>query len=218
MKLYLQLVGVAALAIAVSASAQQGTARIVPTAGQSTPTNAEQGQTPDTAGPTLKETSDWLKSTLEGYGGGCNDVQSYTKISDVSIDSSCRLSYKETFIWSSGVPDHFKKHIGDVFRTNLISIPLGAVSDVQAGIGSNSDCGDQWGIAINTGNVAAATINGSPNSNAGITISNRPGMSAGAAVPQSPAQMSPRIQKAIQHAVNLCRGTYQGPAPTKDPF
>ena len=105
-------------------------------------------------------------------------------------------------------------------KQQVISIPLGAVSDVQLLSSSSpgSGCADGWSIDVNTGNVAVVTLNGSPYSRASININNQPSMSAGAAVPQSPAQMVPRIQKAIQHAVDLCRGTYKAPPTAKEPF
>ena len=81
MKLHMRLIGAAALAVAISVAAQQWTARSIDViAGQSTPTNAEQGQTPDSAGPTLKETSDWLKPTLEAYGGGVGTTEAICHI------------------------------------------------------------------------------------------------------------------------------------------
>jgi hypothetical protein len=211
MKLCLQLIGAAALAIAVSASAQQGTARIVPAADQSGLTNTEQGQTPDSAGPTLKETSDWLKSNLESYGGGCfndyahnNNREVDHKIFDVSIDNSCKLNYKESPFWL----DNNKS----LRPPQLISIPLGAVSDIHvydAKDGGDDNCKLGSTIVIKTGNIVGG---------AQIDIKKQPSVPTGAVIPPTPEQMALRIQKAIQHAVELCRGTYTAPPSAKDPF
>jgi hypothetical protein len=212
MKLYLRQIGAAALAIAISVAAQRGTARIVLAAGQSSPINTGQGQTPDSGGPSLKETSDWLKSNLEAYGGGCFNDTYYQKISDVSIDNSCKLSYKDALIKNSN---------NKIFLQRAYSIPLGAVSDIQLSSSGSpgTGCADGWLIEVNTGNIAVVTSNGgSPMPVARININNQPSMSVGGVVPQSPAQMAPRIQKAIQRAVNLCRGSFKAPPQAHEPF
>ncbi len=205
MKFYLQQIGAATLAVTISVATQQWIARTVVIAGQSSPTNAEQRQMSDSAPPTLKETGDWLKSNLEAYGGGCwhsgqNEPSSEEKFSDVSIDNSCRLSYRRSLVHSNG----------KAFNQQVISIPLGAVSDVQVQETSDGgDCGSWMSIAVRTGNIAGG---------ADININREHSVSAGAIIPQSPAQMAPRIQKAIQHAVELCRGTYKAPPTAKEPF
>jgi hypothetical protein len=211
MKLYLQPIGAAALAIAVSASAQQGTARIVPTAARSGPTTAGQDKAPDSGGPTLKETSDWLKLNLEAYGGGCfndnadsNNRRLDHNIFDVSIDNSCRLNYQESAVWL----DNNKS----LNKPRLNSIPLGAVSDIQVydakdSIDANCKLGSM--IVIKTGNIVGG---------AQIDIKKQPSVPAGAEIPPTREQMALRIQKAIQHAVELCRGTYKAPPTAKEPF
>jgi hypothetical protein len=205
MKLYLRVISAAALAVAISVAVQRS-AEIVLAASQSGPINTEQGQTPDNAGPTLKETTDWLKTNLEGYGGGCWNSggempSSEEKISDVSIDSSCRLSYKTSLVHSNG----------KAFHQQLISIPLGAVSDIQLGSVSSpgTGCADNWQIVVKTGNIVGGAT---------IDINREPSVVAGTIVPPTPTQMAPRIQKAIQRAVDLCRGTYKAPPSAKEPF
>jgi hypothetical protein len=213
MKLFLQSAGAAALAIAVSASAQQGTARMVSAAARSGPTTAGQDKAPDSGGATLKETSDWLKVNLEAYGAGCfndnadgNNRRLDHRIFDVSIDNSCRLSYQEAAFW----PDNNKS----LNKPRLISIPLGAVSDIHvydAKDKGEDGTGCNYGstIVIKTGNIVGG---------ADIDIKKRPSVPAGAEIPPTPEQMALRIQKAIQHAVELCRGTYKAPPTAKEPF
>jgi hypothetical protein len=51
-----------------------------------------------------------------------------------------------------------------------------------------------------------------------IYIGNNPHVTPGAPLPEDIDQMAPRIQKALQHAVDLCRGTFNAPAQSKQPF
>ena len=162
--------------------------------------------TPD-GSPTLKETSDWLAKTLADYGG--SDWDTYpARVADVGIDNTC------TFRWKA-VTDPGKHSSYDGF-----AVPLGAVTSVA--ISPQSSDGHNWlDLNISTGNVAA--IRGSGGSvpateMSWIVISRMPAPKLNAPTPETPEQMAPRIQKALQHAVDLCRSTYQAPAQSKELF
>jgi hypothetical protein len=167
--------------------------------------------TPD-GSPTLKETSDWLASTLGEYGGNkFPDLGPVTVIADAHIDNRCTFEYQEI--------SHSTSH----FPNSNISLPLGAVTqilphqDLDRGV---------VGVDLVTGNVNAVVIkyvdakagSDSAAARATIIVSRTPPPRAGAEVAQQPSQMIPRIISAMQHAVDLCHSAYQPAAQTKQPF
>jgi hypothetical protein len=166
-------------------------------------------------GPTLKETGEWLKTTLEQYGGFySNGVNSF--IDNVQLDAGCNLTYAERVFTN----DHPKW----VDRT-FISIPLGAVVSAESDLTSISDA---YAIVLKTGDIAAIQKvgiyhssrlnNTQSNPYVGITLGQRPTAVPGGLVPQSPEQIGPRVLSAIQHAVSLCRSSYAAPTRPKEPF
>ena len=169
--------------------------------------------TPD-GSPTLKETSDWLAQTLAGYGGNNFETQT-TVLYDIGITNDCN------FHFTMKTTDRDTKHW---FNSSDVSIPLGAVTSVEPY--ADPDTGRNTDVTIHTGNVEAMQFvsHGWQNkgTNSGnqifIPVEHRPGAQPGAEVPQSPAQMVPRIVTALEHAASLCRSVYKAPVQTKQPF
>lgn len=169
-------------------------------------------QTVDGQGATMQETQQWLKQNLEDYGGGCYNQFFDTKISNVDIDSACNLTYTNTMV----PREHdLKPRRGQAF------IPLGAVTAVELGTLSGGECGERQVLTLRTGNLALVRDpekSGITLDWLGIKIGNEPSPVPGSPMPQSVTQMAPRIQKALQHAVDLCRGTFKAPQQSKEPF
>lgn len=159
--------------------------------------------TPD-GSPTLGETRDWLAKVLVEYSGhgGPTDFEWTT---GASIDNTCHLS------WTTDVYDGNSPHPR---RGSRYSLPLGAVTDVSiADSKIMIATGDVAAIAHDSpwlhqnGNQSSAYINLMPDFHpANNTV----------VVPLN--EIAPRIQKALQHAVDLCKSVYQQPAQTKEPF
>jgi hypothetical protein len=162
--------------------------------------------TPD-GSPTLKETSDWLANSLADYAGVDDGaISSSTSVSNVAIDNTC------TFRWSESY--YREKHPSYVY-----ALPLGAVSEITA----LPDNGGNWfDLMIKTGDVAAIRGSGQMaipvSSIVTIQIGRRPSPKLNAPSPETAEQMAPRIQKALQHAADLCRSTYQAPPQAKQAF
>lgn len=161
--------------------------------------------------PTLQETSDWLAKTLEAYGGK-DDERVSNVISNAHIDDHCNFSFEQT--------NHSLRASGRTYIWQ-ISLPLGAVTLVEPEILRSSDA--EVGVRIWTGDVNAVVQTGQEGRHVGATfatidVARSPQGDIGAQVPQNPDQMVPRIVNALQHAVSLCQGTYEPPAPAKEPF
>jgi hypothetical protein len=178
------------------------------------------------ASPTLQATSDWLAKTVVVYGGGGHDSayvpESYTYF---SVDNSCTLSYVEA------IADPPRVQFGHPYNYFMDSVPLGAVTKIKASGTTTTVNGIMVpsSISIETGNVAAVSFgnsNGAPatygirhyTNRATLWFGKIPPTVPGADIPASPEQMLPRIQKALQHAVDLCRGTYASAPQAKEPF
>jgi len=188
--------------------------------------------TPD-GSPTLKATSDWLAKALDGY-GGLNQNFGPTVIQNFRIENDCSLRYtvRDTR-WSD-------KHY---FHDMDVSFPLGAVTQVhfamtngqiylidirtasvhlQTGIRTGGNA-----IDVETGNVEAIqAIDRYPGqkpfprswSSVSIDLGRSPDPVSGAEVPQPLDEITPRIARALQHAVSLCQNTYQSPAQSDNLF
>ena len=170
--------------------------------------------TPD-GSPTLKETSDWLAKTLQDYGGyhpHCGSpgpcLGSFPVLSDVGIDNTC------TFRWTEET---------NASRDAIYSyaVPLGAVTEITV---APTDDGLAPNLTIKTGQVTAISAGERVNkthealASAGFDLYGTPPPKLNAPAPESKERMAPRIQKALQHAVDLCRSTYQAPAQAKQLF
>lgn len=164
--------------------------------------------TPD-GSPTLRETSDWLAKTLIAYGGDDPADGSHARIGTAHIDNDCS----------------FHVHINvtsvdDLSSALDVSLPLGAVVKVSDGVGEVPN------VMISTGSVKAIllathteTSTGSRRVQfVGLLLGSHPSADQEETAPQEPDQMLPRIIRALQHAVDLCRSSYQPPAQTKEPF
>jgi hypothetical protein len=169
------------------------------------------------ADPTLQETSDWLVRTLQSYGGGITPNSDWTgpqwiaTLSNVTLDTSCHLSYKHIIANAQG----------ETTASYSADIALGAVTDVQASIGNV----DVW-IYVTTGSVNGVVYDGNGTTPGNLKTDNHdqievhttPSSQPGQPVPDSPEQMAPRIVSALNHAVDLCRETYKSPVQQKEPF
>jgi hypothetical protein len=147
---------------------------------------------PADGSPTLKATSDWLAINLSSYG----DVDSEA-VSGVHITDNCDLVYIHT----------------DASSRYAISVPLGAVNSVSIGRSHGYPS-----IFLTTAHIAAIRQGEYARDHLNIALGHSPPPIAGAATPDGAERMAERIQKALQHAVDLCRGTYNAPAQTQQPF
>lgn len=163
-------------------------------------------------GPTLEETSAWIVQTLTLYGGDNSPGMQYI-IKDVTIDG-CTFSY--TYNWNTLQKLEPGKRYSDFART---TVPLNAVTLVQPIFGGNS--GDvPGGFVLQTGRQALIEFSEGPaNNQAMVLVASSPqGPLPNGTVPQNPAVMAPRLIKAFQHAVDLCRAMYPPPQEQTEPF
>ena len=172
--------------------------------------------------PTLNVTSDWLAQTQNDYGGeiwGNTVDYSTVRISNVGIDNTCTFSYTEVGAQQPNVSTW----------QDIYSVPLGAVTDISSSV--SVDPGYSYNgtqINIGTGNIAAIQHLHNDSFHKGSTadypnaisfmLAMSPAVRSGAELSQTPAQIAPRIVSALQHAVTLCKGTYQPPAQSNQPF
>jgi len=159
--------------------------------------------TPD-GSPTLKQTSDWLASVIGDYGNYECCGFPFGRIVDVGIDNQCTFQWRE-------VSDSTKHPLYMNF-----SVPLGAVTSVE--IQDNNGATQIW---IRTGDIGAIRGSGqavSATPIVGIDLTRIQHLKPDVPVPQTAQEMAPRIQKALQHAVDLCRSTHQEPAQSNEPF
>jgi hypothetical protein len=213
-------VNVLALAIFLSSSAFAGSSKQ-----QATQDSTDRLNAPTADGsPTLQVTSDWLAKTLQDYGGDLpnNDYDDF--YINVGIDNNCRLSYADKSV---------EKDNG-AYEIRETTVILGAVDSVNV---DAMDLNDNHNvIGMTTGKVAAVSETDHPQTTVkgkalasptppltsnkiyGIFIERTPPPRPGADIPETNAQMVPRIVAALQHAVSLCQGTYTPPAQAKQPF
>lgn len=177
----------------------------------------------DASSASLDETSDWLASALRGYGGreDYNDMAKhwrFSRISNVRIDSACILHYSQHTDGSHEL----------VSEDEDVSIPLGAVTDVQAKDTHSRYAGGRL-VYLTTGQINAIQFMHrlgdalpSPSSSSvvsiGVNFEPPTAKEAGSMVQPSRDEMLPRITHAIEHAVTLCQGTYKQPTQPKQPF
>jgi hypothetical protein len=173
--------------------------------------------TPD-GSPTLKETSDWLAQNFPAYAGidisrdDPGDEATHWRFSDASIDGTCTFRWTETMWMGNG-----RKEVRDTTTVEHHSVPLGAVTEVSVRAPGEYDGenGSRWlRIHISTGNVSLLKLG----TFAFFPIDQMPRAATGGLVPDVPEQMAPRIAKALQHSVDLCKGTYTPPTKAKQAF
>jgi hypothetical protein len=150
--------------------------------------------------------------TLSQYGGGCWNEYYKHRIEEAHIDNACRLTYKSVMI------DKENNKVDKDSTRRYASVQLGAVTDVSFVELDNMGCGHVFAIKFETGSIAAAFDGYGVKSWLQLRIDQSPRASAGAPMPDTPEQMGNRIEKALRHAVDLCRGTYQPPVQPKQPF
>ena len=165
--------------------------------------------TPD-GSPTLRQTRDWLKAALEGYGGYYNGG-SARPIESVQIDGKCNFTYKERYIYK-------------LDKQNVIvasyEMQVGAIKHVSV----EGDRGDDVVLRLSTGQASAIRVTDEEGKAtytnlAEVFLGRVPeARSSQDQVPQTPAQMAPRVIKALVHAADLCRSTYHEPSQSEAPF
>ena len=164
--------------------------------------------TPD-GSPTLKETRDWLKRVLEGYGG--YDYNGASRpIEDVQIDGKCNFAYKERYIYKLD-----KQNVIDL----SVVLPLGAVTNVSIDQGYPGEVV----LRLSTGQASAIRQTqerkDSYTNSVNIFLERVPeAQGQQDQVPQTPNQMAPRVIGALEHAAELCRSVYKVPTQPKEPF
>lgn len=162
---------------------------------------------PPDGSPTLKQTSDWLAKTLEGYGGGYANGITYS-ISGVRVDNDCSFHYTE-----KDTGDHYKDIVD-------VSFPLGAVTSVSSQLSQEDSVHN---VTVKTGDVNLVKFSRPKDKDAWrefafVWVGRMPQEIAGGEARQAPEQMLPHIVSALQHAVDLCKSNYQPPAQSKEPF
>lgn len=176
------------------------------------PVQATSGNTAPSSGPTLRETSDWLAKTLKAYGGlYLTNGLLESAVTDAEISNDCTLQIKSThYDWN------FDKRKEKSSWVVTETVPLGAVTSVRLDV--RSDLNE---VTIYTYPVSAVLVNNrgsqAPTFQLGIDLQRRPDESLGTDVPQTGSEISQRVEKALSHAVDLCRGTYSHPQ-SKEPF
>ena len=167
-------------------------------------------------GPTLQETSDWLAKTLKEYGGiYYNSGQLQSALTDAWIGEDCTFHHKSVgYEWKEN------RKLSSSW-TEETAIPLGAVTSLRSSINPNQEV---IGINIYTYPISAVQIDNTFNdgrhqvtTDDQIPMERSPNATLGGEAPQIPSEIIPRVEKALKHAVDLCRGTYLKTLP-KEPF
>lgn len=167
------------------------------------------------SGPSFETTRDWMVSTLNQYGGYWEDSDGIWHVySNAAISNSCLLTFQNDQYMNS-----YKSGSRPFpFDSGVVTIPLGAITSAAL----NQYRGGFF-ISILTGNISAITQNSGGGltpamANYDLDINRMPHPVAGQPMPDSPQDMAKRFLPALQHMVDICKGTYQAPAQQKQPF